>query len=127
MADELLCPSHKPQTKLIGVNDMGNYFRDKVSIIRATTASCEQPEIIERECDPLTTFETVSVDEITALIRKTPAKSCCLDPIPSWFVKKYMAIFALVLCRLCNLSLETGKFPKTLKCAIVRPRLKSPV
>ena len=93
VADELLCPSDKPQTKLINADDMGKYFRDKVSIIRAATASCEQPEIIERECDPLTTFETVSIDEVTAMIRKTPARSCCLDPIPSWFVKKYPAIF----------------------------------
>jgi len=53
-----------------------------------------------------------------------PAKSCPLDPIPTWLLKRLTPHIAPVICHLCNLSLHSGVFPIKLKQALVLPLLK---
>ena len=55
-----------------------------------------------------------------------PAKSCSLDPIPTWLLKHISATISPILCHLCNLSFQRGIFPSQLKHALVTPRLKKP-
>jgi hypothetical protein len=59
-------------------------------------------------------------------MNKAPAKSSALDPIPTWLLKRLTTYIAPVICRLCNMSLETGTFPLQLKQAWVTPLLKKP-
>jgi hypothetical protein len=102
------------------------FFQDKVARIRASTASASQPIIVKRETPPFDCFEPVTVAEIMKLIKTVPAKSCALDPIPTWLLKQVSSHIAPVICHLCNLSMQTGTFPAGLKQARVLPLLKKP-
>ena len=88
----------------------------------ASTASAAPPDIRPR----LTSFELVTEEDISKLLFNLPAKSCSLDPVPTWFLKQLTVPMVPVICRLCNLSLQTGLFPSTLKHALVHPRTKKP-
>ena len=65
-------------------------------------------------------------NEVLTILRTTPAKSCPLDPLPTWLLKRLSADIVPVICRLCNLSMQSGLFPSVLKHARVQPRLKKP-
>ena len=54
----------------------------------------------------LSSFHTVTVKEVTDLLAKLPGKHCCLDPAPTWLVRKAVDDLAPVLSLLCNASLE---------------------
>ena len=53
-----------------------------------------------------------------------PAKSCSLNPIPTWLLKRLTPHIAPVICKRCNLSLHNGVFPTPLKQGLVLPILK---
>ena len=72
----------------------------------------------------MSNFEAVTVDEIVKLQNTAPCKSCCLDPIPTWLLKRLSTNIAPVISRLCNLSMNSGVFPISLKQARVIPLLK---
>ena len=46
------------------------------------------PTISPRSAPSLTVFDPVTEQEVAVLIKKTPAKSCPLDPIPTWLLKQ---------------------------------------
>ena len=67
----------------------------------------------------------VCEQEIVKIIHKLPAKnSAGYDNISNVLLKKLCNILALVLCKLCNLSLATGTFPEAMKSAEVVPLYK---
>ena len=103
-----------------------HFFQVKVAGIRASTASASQPVITQRQAPHFSRFEPVTVSEIQKLIMMTLAKSCALDPIPTWLLKQVITSIAPVICHLCNLSLQTGTFPMVLKHARVIPLFKKP-
>ena len=53
------------------------------------------------------------------LLKTTPAKSCELDPVPTWLLKHLASVIASTVCHLCNLSMKNGVFPAQLKQARV--------
>jgi len=55
-------------------------------------------------------FQPATVEEITDLINTMPSKSCPLDPIPTWLLKRLTPHIAPVIRHLCNLSLHSGVF-----------------
>ena len=114
-------PSHSATDKL-SADDFAKFFVDKVAKIRASTAAAAAPVIIPRDVLPLTELEPTSVHEINKLLSTLPAKSCSLDPVPTWLLKRISA----TVCHLCNLSFRCGIFPSQLKHAVVTPRLKKP-
>ena len=64
--------------------------------------------------------------EIVKLLKDTPAKSCELDPVPTWLLKQLAPYIAPTISHLCNLSMKSGVFPAQLKQARVLPLLKKP-
>jgi len=70
-------------------------------------------------------FEPVMVFEITKLLKVVPSNSCMLDPIPTWLLKQVTTSIAPVICHLCNLSMQFGKYPTLLKQARVPPLFKN--
>ena len=100
------------------------FFRSKVANIRTATASAKPPVIDPRQVPPLSQFQSATIEEITRLINTMPAKSCSLNPIPTWLLKRLTPHIAPVICKLCNLSLHNGVFPTPLKQALVLPILK---
>ena len=69
-------------------------------------------------------FDRITIDETFLLIINANGKSCISDPVPTWLIKMYPAVFAPIFCHVINLSLESGIFPVSEKCAIVTPLLK---
>ena len=55
-----------------------------------------------------------------------PAKSCELDPIPTFLVKKHIGVLAAIICDITNSSFDTGTFSDDLKEALVCPLHKHP-
>ncbi len=67
-------------------------------------------------------FNHVSQDEVLEIVNNCPNKSCILDPIPSWLIKKHVHVLLPTLTRIVNVSLSSGTFPDDLQ-----PRLSSPL
>jgi len=124
--NSMLQPPTQHSSKL-SAYDFATFFQDKVTGIRVSTASATPPDIIPRQAPQFLRFDPVTVPEIVKLIKTTPAKSCPLDPIPSWLLKKLIIPIAPVICQLCNMSMQTGIFPAILKQAQVLPQLKKQI
>jgi Reverse transcriptase (RNA-dependent DNA polymerase)/Endonuclease-reverse transcriptase len=102
-------------------------FENEVERIRSLTANAPPPVITDRSVsEPLTHFKPVTSEEVMSVLRKTPAKQCSLDPVPTWLVKQLGSIFAPVIANLCNSSFDQRTLPADQKRAITRPLLKKP-
>ena len=122
----MLQPPSQSATDKLSAEDFAKFFVDNVAKIGASTAAAAVPVIIPRDVLPLTEFEPTSVHEIIKLLSTLPAKSCSLDTIPTWLLKRISATICPILFHLCNLSFQRGSFPSQLKHAVVTPRLKKP-
>ena len=76
--------------------------------------------------DVLDALRPVSADEVKSIIRKSPTKSCRLDPMPTHLLKKCLQVTAPAIMIIINTTFETGTVPTSLKIANVRPVLKKP-
>jgi len=107
-------------------DDFAHHFTDKIDRIRASTAASPSPVITDRLiAEPLSYLRCTSAAEVTAILNKSSAKQCQLDPVPTWLVKRASDIFAPIISGMCNASLEQSKLPVCCKRAIVRPLLKN--
>ena len=61
----------------------------------------------------------VTVIDVIKLIRKCPAKSCELDPLPAPLVREHATTLAPSITTGVNLSLQTRVVPLELKKAVV--------
>ena len=112
--------------------DFSDYFVSKVSKIRDDIESTVQtkpnaPTVSSNTCESDFTFaqfDSVSEDVLQFMISKCPSKSCTLDPMPTWLVKKHLPVLLPVLLRIVNMSLSTGVFPERLRSSIITPVLK---
>ena len=68
----------------------------------------------------------VTAEFVINLILSSPAKSCCLDPLPTPLLKKFVSTLAAPITRIVNSSLASGRFPDSLKHAVITPLLKKP-
>ena len=102
------------------------FFTGKVDTIRATTASAPAPTIEHRQVPQLASFNNVTVEEVSQILRKTPNKQCELDPMPTWLVKELCDVLAPIITSMAYASFTQGLFPDSHKHAVVRPRIKNP-
>ena len=107
------------------------YFNDKISNIRkdldkAPISTSQTPQDIFNNFDGevLDSFPEVSEDDIRKIIHSSPTKSCALDPIPTWLLKKCEDELILVLTLIVNASLSCAEFPNELKRAFLTPLIK---
>jgi len=122
----MTAPSHQ-NSSLFSADESAAFFTSKINKIRALTSS-DPPPVIKTQpvAKPFSSFEPVSVDEVTRLLSRTPIKHCLLDPTPTWLVKRASDVLAPVLSEIFNASLQSGCFPDTQKSALVCPRLNKP-
>jgi len=103
---QMSAPSHQNSSHF-SADEFSAFFTSKVDKIRASTSSAS-PSVIKTQLvitTPLSSFESVSVDEVTRLLWRTPAKHCSLDPVPTWLVKRASDALAPVLSEICVVSL----------------------
>ena len=72
----------------------------------------------------LDSLAEVSEDDIRKIIHSSPTKSCAVDPIPTWLLKKCEDELIPVFTLLVNTSLSCAEFPKELKRAFLTPFIK---
>ena len=59
----------------------------------------------------LSDFQPLESEDIADIIKQFPGKSCSLDTIPSWLVKRNLDILLPPITKIINASLSTGTFP----------------
>jgi len=52
------------------------------------------------------------------------AKSCALDPIPTFLLREFVDVLLPYVTCMVNASLSQGRLPESQKHAVVSPRLK---
>ena len=119
-------------------NAFGTFFRNKVRLIRndlAEEASLNEPHHpnsrlsslrVTRDVPKLSSFNPIPTSDVATLISKSNNKFCCLDPLPTSVVKKFVCHLAAPICVIINKSLVEGEVPKCFKKAIVVPVIKKP-
>ena len=119
-------PKHHHPKEL--AESFSSFFQTKVATIRAgldLQAPDVAPSVDARPVTSrLTYFTPVTPADVLQLIKKYPAKSCGLDPIPTSLLKEHAATLAPTITNMVNLSLLSGELPSELKQAVVTPLLK---
>ena len=100
-----------------------SFLELKVETIRSATASAPPPTFTRTDSN-LDSFDICQPDEISRIIKASAAKSCDLDPAPTFLVKECLDVLLPHLTRLCNVSIQSGCLPLSQKTAMVMPRLK---
>ena len=121
----LLQPPSQRTSEKLSADQFAKYFRDKIDDIQSSTASADPLVLVTRQVSPLSSFRPATVSQLVKLLKDMPAKSCELDPVPTWLLKQISPYIAPTICQLCNLSLERGVFPTQLKQARVLHLLTS--
>ena len=115
-------------------NSFADFFEDKISKLRQsldglnlevnthTQGNFDNP--LDGNAAVMTDFRPVSEEDVNRIISKLPNKSCSLDVIPTWLLKQCISPILPPLTAIINLSLISGKFPVSLKQAIVTPIVK---
>ena len=102
------------------------FFSEKIEKICSTFPISQKSQHIPPDAPPpvFSTFSTVTEDQVTKIIMKSPSKSCSLDPWPTFLVLDYLDILITPITSIINASLEQGKCPNFFKQAPVTPILK---
>ena len=118
-------PSHVSKKSLA---DQFASFSNKIKKIRDNFASPGTEYDVHPSSDPpkITVFRQVSEEAVDKIIRTSPTKSCLLDPLPTFLIKKCIDILLPSLTKLVNCSLMEGCIPDAFKSAVVTPLIKKP-
>ena len=123
-----LLPEHTSTQHL--ANRFCNFFHKKIVDIRRhldDIAVHSLPDIpVKPRQSDLTQFSPVTPEELLKIIRRSPAKSCALDPMPTSLLMEHIDVLLPAISNIVNLSLTSGVVPAQLKVAHVTPLLKKP-
>ena len=127
---ESVLPSHDCVKDL--ADKCVSYCNDKITNIRkdfekAPISTTLTPQDIFNKFngEVLDSFTEVSEHDIRKIIHLWPIKSCALDPIPMWLLKKCEDVLIPVLTLIMNTSLSCAKFGKELIRAFLEPLIKN--
>uniref|UniRef100_A0A8C6WDV8 Reverse transcriptase domain-containing protein n=1 Tax=Neogobius melanostomus TaxID=47308 RepID=A0A8C6WDV8_9GOBI len=104
-------------------NEFAIFFHDKVQGIKnaiiSTTQIATLPPARHLELTHFTPVTDKTIEEVIS-----SSCTCCLDELPTRFLKSVLTSLLPQLVQLVNISFETGAFPKALKTAVIKPLLK---
>ena len=112
------------------VSTFCQFFVDKVrriqdNISAALQLSARRTFAVRQHLGPeLLLFEPVTVEEVQTLLSGMLSKSSPLDALPCSLLKSCAHVFAPIITRLANLSLQSGKLPARYKTVQVLLLLK---
>ena len=120
-------PTHDSVPAL--VERFADYFTEKIKTIRKILCDtlgdgegyAEEHRHVESY---LTSFTPATESEISRLIRKSPSKSCELDPLPTWLLKLCLNELLPVITYIVNTSLSSSEVPPVLKLALIISLIK---
>jgi retron-type reverse transcriptase len=105
-----------------------NFFQNKIVMIRekldaaSLLPSDETSKPFQGRC--LEKFLTIDEETVKQMILQFGAKSCGLDPLPSQLLFESINVLLPHITRFLNDSIASGKFPDSMKQAIVKPLIK---
>ena len=111
-------------------NRLGNFFQNKILDIynqlsvRVTENLSKFGAELPRYNYAMNAFQHVSPDKINTMLSRAPSKSCELDPLPTWLVKKCGGVLNGIISHIVNTSLGQSVMPCDYKRAILAPLLK---
>ena len=108
-------------------NRFSTFFKEKIDDIRENLPDCSDINLEIPQSLPVSTLDVLAnttEEELWKIISKSPAKSCMLDPIPTWLVKESRSELLPVMTKIINCSLRSSQVPKSMKSAVVTPLLK---
>ena len=119
-----LLPQHSSAETL--ANNFSDFFVEKIVNIRQELqenhgGDCIHDTEQQNTEHPLDEFASASQEEVRTIIMRSPDKSCELDPIPTWLLKKCIDALLPIVTLIVNTSLESSCVPKQYKHAYVRP------
>ena len=104
------------------------FFSDKILKLHTalkSSSTFSSPHIAPRHTATiLSSFSSVSEDEVSKIISQSSNTFCDLDPIPTSLLKQCISALLPTLTTIINLSLSTGTFPDQFKACSVSPLLK---
>ena len=120
-----ILPSIKPPQLL--ADRFVEFFTEKIEKLRTTFSASANLQHITPDSPPamLSTFSTVTEDQVTKVITNSPSKSCSLDPWPTFLVLDYLDILITPIIAIINASLEQGRCLNFFKQDHVTPILKN--
>lgn len=121
---ETILPEHICEKEL--ADTFSTFFIDKIKKIRdgfgTVSNTCQlQPDT---HPPPFSTFSSVSNDHVLKTIKRSPPKTCSLDPWPTFLILECIDLLIAPITQLINFSLHEGCFPSRLKCASITPLIK---
>ena len=124
---ETILPFHTCKRNM--ANDFSVFFYNTILNIRSEIRlpgvyTCGSMTNFFFSGSPLTTFMDATEIEMRNIIKLSPAKSCELDPLPTWLLKECIAELVPTITDIVNMSLRDSLMPKSLKTALIRPLLK---
>ncbi len=118
-------PPHDDASVL--ADQFAEFFMNKIDKIREDISSMEPSRIYpERKLykTPLTNLRDADQEEVRKILVSCPAKSCELDPVPTWLLKLCCDEILPLITRIVNLIMTNSDVPKVLKVAAIKPLLK---
>ena len=123
-----LLPAHDSSKDL--ADKFCTFFTEKITSIRSQLDSIN---LTDRHTnlspttsslgEGLSKFTLMTDEEKFKIIKNSTTKSCSLDPLPTWLLKKTDTLLPTIT-QIINKSLASGTFPTSFKSALVRPLLK---
>ena len=102
-----------------------NYDFNFAFIDSLISLNSAEPDYSRFDGSPLSAFSSIDVADVQKLIAKSPNKSCCLDPVPTWLVKEFAdELAAPFITAIYNKSFSDGYFPRSFRIAVITPILK---
>jgi exonuclease III len=125
---DVTLPTHDSEKEL--ADKFSTFFENKIRVI-SQSFEIGNPPLDSNEYNslgarPLTSYQSVSKEDVRKLVMSGNSKSCHLDPIPTSLLKDCIDYLLPCLTRIVNLSLASCKVPQPLKTATVTPLLKKP-
>ena len=123
-----LLPTATTPTQL--AESFSTFFDDKVKKIRVhIDASDDTDAITEPDADAepqvqLSSFSSLTQEEVRKIISKSSNSTCELDPLPTWLFKQCLDTLLPSVTSIVNSSLSSGVFPSSMKMSHVRPLIK---
>ena len=114
-----------PNSEELTAEAFSNASAEKLAGVRSSTASAAPPVFDTPPCtSSFDQFEIIDPSTIRRLISNAAAKSCELDPVPSWVIQKFVEELSPFVAALFNALMSSGSFPTSQKTASITPILK---
>ena len=125
--NKTILPSHSDKNDL--AEKFLSSFQSKISdllsdLSSSNTGDCHIYDRTNATTSQLSSFQTVSSEDVKNVIMSSRTKSCSLDPIPTSLLKKALHVLVPSITALVNSSLASGIFPSNFKHGLVTPVIK---